>query len=304
MRVKQMISAIAVATITVAGLTGCTSTSQKVITISDAKAVSVTAKTPPAFTRVVALANGSAEIIAAMGLTSILIGRDIASTDKELSKVPIVTSGHQVVPEKIIALHPDLVIVDKSTGPLAALTTIKAAGIKVVQTPEAWTLNDIPAKVSRIADAIGETKSGEILNQALSDEIRASVTATKKRIAFLYLRGGNAIYLIGGKSSGADSLIKAIGSIDVGAQKLAQPFTAMTSEAILALNPEIILVMSKGLESVGGVKGLVELPGVAQTDAGKNGRVIAVDDSLLLSFGPRTPDLIQQLSRAVVKVSK
>ena len=78
----------------------------------------------------------------------------------------------------------------------------------------------------------------------------------------------------------------------------------MTSELIASLNPDVILVMSKGLKSVGGLKGLVELPGVAQTDAGKNKRVIAVDDSLLLSFGPRTPDLLSKLSAAMAKAMK
>jgi iron complex transport system substrate-binding protein len=62
--------------------------------------------------------------------------------------------------------------------------------------------------------------------------------------------------------------------------------------------------MSKGLESVGGVKGLVQLPGIAQTPAGKNSRVIDVDDSLLLSFGPRTPSLVAKLSQALAQVMK
>ena len=304
MRVRRLLSVTIVASITIATVTGCASSSVKVIEINEAKAITIKSIETPQFSRVIALANGSAEIIAALGLTSILIGRDIASTDKELSAIPIVTSGHQVIPEKVISLNPDLVIVDKSTGPSTALQSLKAAGISVVVTPEAWTLSDIQLKVTRVAQALGVAKSGTLLNKAMANTVNASAISTKKRIAFLYLRGGSAIYLIGGKSSGADSLISAIGSVDVGAQKLKQPFTAMTSEAILQLNPEIILVMTKGLQSVGGVKGLVELPGVAQTDAGKNSRVIAVDDSLLLSFGPRTPDLVQQLSRAVQQVSR
>ena len=304
MRVRRLLTVISVATITLATLTGCSTSPKKAFEISEAKAISIISSETPQFSRVIALANGSAEIIAAMGFTSILIGRDIASTDKELSKVPIVTSGHQVIPEKIISLRPDLVIIDKSTGPTTALQSLRDAGISVVVTPEAWSLNDIPLKVTRVAQALGVEKSGTQLNDAMANSLRTSALSTKKRIAFLYLRGGSAIYLIGGKSSGADSLISAIGSTDVGAEKLAQPFTAMTSEAILQLNPEIILVMTKGLQSVGGIKGLVELPGVAQTDAGKNNRVIAVDDSLLLSFGPRTPDLVKQLSRAVQEVSR
>jgi len=123
--------------------------------------------------------------------------------------------------------------------------------------------------------------------------------ASGTRIAFLYLRGSSAIYLIGGKGSGADSLISAIGAVDVGAGALANPFNSMTSESMVSLNPEVILVMTKGLASIGGVAGLVELPGVAQTEAGKKRRIVAVDDSLLLSFGPRTPDLLVQLQKAV-----
>jgi iron complex transport system substrate-binding protein len=78
----------------------------------------------------------------------------------------------------------------------------------------------------------------------------------------------------------------------------------MTSEAMISLNPEVLLVMTKGLESTGGVAGLIALPGIAQTDAGENKRVISVDDSLLLSFGPRTPDFLQQLQVAIDKVIK
>ena len=124
------------------------------------------------------------------------------------------------------------------------------------------------------------------------------------RIAFLYLRGGSAIYLIGGKGSGADSLISAVGAVDVGAAQLKNPFNALTSEEMIALNPQVILVMTKGLASTGGVSGLIALPGVAQTEAGKKKRIISVDDSLLLSFGPRTPDLLLQLQAAVEKVVK
>lgn len=292
--------AISVATITLALLTGCVSSAQSVEQISAAEAISINSTEQPTKQRVIALANGSAEIIASLGFTSILIGRDIASTEKELREVPIVTSGHQVVAEKIISLRPDLVIVDRSTGPTAALDVLKRSGITVVQTPEAWTLTDIAPKVNAIAEAIGAAQSGLKLNQALASSLaKFREQPSKARIIFLYLRGGSSIYLIGGKGSGADSLIEAIGADDLGAAKLATPYSAMTSELLVSLNPDVIMVMSKGLESVGGISGLVELPGIAQTAAGRNKAVIAVDDSLLLSFGARTPDLLLKLSRAV-----
>jgi len=118
----------------------------------------------------------------------------------------------------------------------------------------------------------------------------------------LYLRGGSAVYLIGGKGSGTDSLIAAIGGIDAGAEKFENPFTPMSAEAIATLNPDVFLVMSKGLESVGGVDGLIALPGIAQTQAGKNRAIVAVDDSLLLSFGPRSYSLLAALSQSIARV--
>ena len=307
MRKERSVITLGVLTITSAALllTGCSTAQSKAIEISSAQVTTVESSESPLAQKVVALANGAGEIISAMGFKSILIGRDIASTDADLRKVPIVTSGHQVIAEKIIALTPDLVIIDKSTGPQSALDALAVAGIRVVKTPEAWTLSELPAKVRAIADAIGAPASGSALSAAMNSSLSTLGTAERKsRVVFLYLRGGSSIYLIGGKGSGADSLITAIGAQDVGAATLANPFNAMTSELSASLNPDVILVMSKGLQSVGGLKGLVELPGIAQTDAGKNKRVIAVDDSLLLSFGPRTPDLLSKLSAAMAKAMK
>ena len=288
-------------------LTGCsTSQNLQIQTISenDVSKISIDSTANFSVSRVVVLANGVAEIINALNAKSILVGRDISSTEKDLKDIPIVTSGHQVLPEKVIELKPDLVIIDASTGPRAALDQIRTAGIKIVETPESWTLSDISKKVAVVASAIGAPVQGDLLNQAFNDELKTSTIATKSRIAFLYLRGTSSVYLIGGPGSGSDSLIEAIGATDVGAQSLPNPYNTMTAESLATLNPDVIIVMTKGLQSVGGISGLLKLPGVAQTQAGKNQAVIDVDDSLLLSYGPRTPSLVTALARAVEAVTK
>jgi iron complex transport system substrate-binding protein len=288
-------------------LTAC-GTSQEyksqTITEKDVSAISIDSSAEFSVSRVVVLANGVAEIMNALNAKSILVGRDISSTEEELKDIPIVTSGHQVLSEKVIALKPDLVMIDASTGPKSALDQIKSAGIKIVQTPESWTLADIPIKVAAVAAAIGSPQQGDQLNAAFTSQLKTSTIPSKPRIAFLYLRGTSSVYLIGGKGSGADSLISAIGATDVGAQSLPNPFNTMTAESLATLNPDVFIVMSKGLQSVGGISGLLKLPGVAQTQAGKNQAVIDVDDSLLLSFGPRTPALVQALADAVTAVTK
>ena len=290
----------------VALLSGCADNrpvSSYTISQDDVRSISLDAPTVFTAQRVIVLANGVAEIIQSLNGQSIMVGRDISSTEDSLSDIPIVTSGHQVLPEKVLALKPDLVIIDASTGPKAAIETIRKAGIPVVETPESWSLTDLPAKVRAVGKAVGAYAQAELLVQQMESSLKTSRVNNSPRVAFLYLRGTSAVYLIGGSGSGADSLLKAVGAVDVGAQNLDRPFNTLTAESLAALNPDLILVMSKGLESVGGVQGLLKLPGVAQTNAGKNAAVIDVDDSLLLSFGPRTPALVQALATALSKVA-
>ena len=290
----------------VALLSGCAQSpvaSTHTISQDDVRSISLTTKPQLTAARVVVLANGVAEIIQSLNAQSIIVGRDISSTADSLADIPIVTSGHQVLPEKVIALKPDLVLIDASTGPKASIETIKSAGITVIETPESWSLKDLPIKVRAVGRAIGAQDQAEELIQQLNDSLNASAVKNSPRVAFLYLRGTSSVYLIGGAGSGADSLLAAIGAIDVGAQTLDRPFNTLTAESLAELNPDVILVMSKGLQSVGGIDGLLKLPGVAQTRAGKKSAVIDVDDSLLLSFGPRTPSLVDALAKAISKVA-
>lgn len=251
--------------------------------------------------RIVSLANGAAEILNSLGLRNSIVGRDIASTTPELKAIPIVTSGHQVIAEKVISLKPSLVIIDASIGPKSAIDSIKKASIKVASIPEAWNLQDIQKKVLAIGKLVNENSQARNLNGLMQKATIQSKSnlGWQPKVVFLYLRGPSSIYLIGGPGSGADSLVGALGGVDVGAKTLKNPFNTLTSEALIGANPDVFLVMSKGLQSVGGVSGFLKLPGVAQTNAGKTKRILSVDDSLLLSFGPRTPALLTKMSEAL-----
>lgn len=300
------IRAVGVLCVALFTLTSCSSTPQSAIEITSAKSISLTDNSSEvaAFKRIIALANGSAEIIDAMGFKKLIVGRDIASTDESLKEIPVVSTGHQVVAEKIIALQPDLVIIDESVGPQEAIAAVRKAGIRVALINEIWNVGDITKKVDAIAQVIGLPQTGAKLSADIKSAIAlvGQELSDAPRIAFLYLRGASSIYLLGGKGSGADSMLSALGAVDVGASISNVPFAPFTAESFAVEDPEILLVMSKGLESVGGVEGLVALPGIAQTTAGKNHAVIAIDDSLLLSFGPRTPDLLLKIAEAIAKV--
>ena len=249
-------------------------------------------------TRIVSLATGVGETLAALGAGEQVVGRDETSDVPVISGAPVVTKAHAVSAERVLALDPDLVLVDASTSPTEALDQIRATGVRVVEVPEAWTLADIRPRTAAVAAAIGASPA-EADRVTAESTGRSFATSNGPKVAFLYLRGTAAVYLIGGKGSGADALIEAAGGIDVGAAAGLDPFVPLTPEAFATLQPDVVLVMTKGLESVGGVDGLVSLPGVAQTPAGANRRVIAVDDTLLLSFGPRTGRLVEALHAAI-----
>lgn len=243
--------------------------------------------------RVVAVGNGVAELIVAMGLKDLVVGRDIASEINELSAIPIVTNGHDLSAEKVLSHDPDILIVDPNTSPKSAIQQIQNVGVRVVEVPESFDLAGIAKKIELIAAALDERDRGSELSSALEKEW-GNLKKGSSRILFLYLRGGNGIFLVGGRGSGADSMIDAAGGVDLGSTLYKNPFTPINSEAILSLDPDHYLVMSAGLESVGGIEEFRKLPGIDPKIP-----VIAVDDSLLLSFGARTPDLIRKLNRAI-----
>jgi len=294
---------LAVALLSLVLLSGCTTSQGHVSDISETDIALPIVHTSenPTVSRVVAMANGSAEIIAALGYRSILVGRDVASSIPELSSVPIDNPGHTISVERVLSQKPDLVLIDANSSPQSSIDTLKKSGIRFITISNLFNLTDVGAKEQQVATAIGTPRAGQAL---VSQITQVSYPVSKIKVAFLYVRGTSSIYLIGGKGSGADSLLSTIGMRDVGAEKLPHPFNAMTAEELIAMQPDVLLLMTKGLQSVNGIDGLIQLPGIAQTPAGKNRAVVTVDDSLLLSFGPRSVALLPKLRTAIEKVAK
>ena len=248
--------------------------------------------------RIVSVATGVAEIINAMGVTEALVGRDLKSEAKALETIPVVTDVHALNAEKVLSLHPTLLIVDAQTTPTKTIDQIEQAGVQVIALPEVWSLTQVEDRVRQLGTALGLSDRAEQLLAAMDPQTELR-TVKYRKVAFLYLRGTSSIYLIGGKESGADSLLAAAGATDLGAEAGLAPFAPLTPETLVAMQPDVILVMTKGLESVGGVDGLVKLPGVKQTPAAKAKRVIAVDDGLLLAFDTRCLQLVDRLNEAL-----
>lgn len=246
------------------------------------------------------------EIVYGLGLGESVIGRDRAADFAEAKNATIVTpTGHDLNAEAITALNPSVVLTDTTIGPLEVQEQLRAVGIPVIFFDEARTLPGISHQITAVANALGVPAAGEELNSLVAQDMTAALAlapqdAAKARISFLYVRGTAGVYLMAGPGSGADDMIEAIGATDVGTEiGLKLPFTQLTSEALIEAAPDTILMMTGGLASVGGVDGLVKIQGIAQTPAGANKRIIDVADGSLLSFGPRTGQIIKSLATAV-----
>lgn len=256
--------------------------------------------------RVVALSlSGTlAEIVVDLGLGSHLVGRDVSSTFAQTRALPVVTQAHQLNAEAILDLDPSLVLTDASMGPTQALAALRSSGVTVVQVAEAWSLEQVYPRITAVAAALGVPQLGAALTARTRAQVASAVAKlppfpTPPRLAFLYLRGTVGVYLMAGRGSGADSLFRAIGAVDAGTEIGLEKFRPLTSEGLVRARPDVLVVMDKGLASVGGEDGLLEVAGVAQTPAGKHRRVVSIDDSSVLSFGPRTGQVVQELAEGV-----
>lgn len=257
--------------------------------------------------RVVPLTGSLNEIVFTLGLGEQVVARDITATFEQAADLPVVTRAHDVSAESVLSLKPTVVLADTTTGPAEAISQIRDAGIPLVVLDPPKELDDIGPRIEAVAGALGVAEAGMALVERTEQRIgkvRADVpdlpAADRPRVAFLYLRGSASVYLLGGRESGAGSLLEAAGALDAGKESgLRKDFTAITSEALAKAAPDAILVMAKGLKSVDGVDGLVKIPGVAETPAGMDRRVVSIDDGVLLNYGPRTDqvlaDLVDQL---------
>lgn len=254
------------------------------------------------------LSGTLAEIVFSLGLGDNVVGRDIATTFGAAADLPVVTKAHDLSAEGVLALDPTVVLADRSIGPPEALDQLRAAGVPVVLVPEAWSLDAVYPRIGAVAAALGVPDAGRALVERTRAQVRQALASVPPReqplrIAFLYLRGTAGVYLMGGRGSGADSLIEAIGGVDAGSEIGLEKFRPLTSEGLVLAAPDVIVLMDGGLESVGGPDGLLEVAGVAQTPAGQARRFVAMDDGALLSFGPRTGAVVSELARRVAAVA-
>ena len=253
----------------------------------------------PDTSRIVTLGGSVTETVYALGAGDHVVGVDASSVyPAAATEKPSVGYFRQLPAEGVLSLGPSLVLALEGTGPPTVLDQLRSAGVRVEAIPDAPTVEGTTRKIRQIAGLLGREAQGDALIRQMEAELaearalRQEATSTP-RVLFIYARGTGSMN-VAGRGTSAEAMIEL-----AGAENAITGFAGykpMTAEAVVSAAPDVLLLLTRGLESIGGIDGLLEQPGIALTPAGENRRVVAMDDLLLLGFGPRLGTAVKELT--------
>jgi iron complex transport system substrate-binding protein len=205
---------------------------------------------PPSQRRVIALIPSFVEDLCAIGATRQLVGVSSATSDVPCARgVPQVGTFSSVDTEKVVALHPDVVVAIPSQGRLVEL--VRRAGIKIV-TMRDDTFDDLFADIAQLGDLTGRRARADVLIASLrarTNALRARGRALKHRPSVFVALGTGPIWTVGPQSYIA-TLIGLAGGRDA-VEQLPSAYADYSAEALLRLQPDAIVSdPAVGLRSV------------------------------------------------------
>ena len=249
--------------------------------------------------RIVSVNGTLSEIISGLGLESQLVGVDITSTyPASLSKIPKVGHNRSISAEGIIALNPDVILyTDQSMLSPAVVKQLNSSGKKVVAFKHEYSKEGAVKLIREVGAYFNAKPQAEKMVKTLETDL-AKITrpATPKKLLFIYARGTGTL-MVSGTGTSLDKLFTLTGN-----KNAVQGFTEfkpLTAESLLAANPDVLVLFTSGLESVDGAEGLLKVPGIANTNAGRNKKIVSMDGQFLTGFGPRLGKAAIELAQKI-----
>ncbi|MEM9566205.1 MAG: ABC transporter substrate-binding protein, partial [Actinomycetota bacterium] len=275
------------------------------VTVTDTTGAEITVSSVD---RIIPLDGTVAEVVFALGLGDNVVATDLSATfPAEADALPEIGYQRALAAEPIAAFEPTVLLATDIAGPDGTLDDLRALGYPVVIVPNDATADGPGRKIRAVAAALGVPGRGEALASEVDQTIEAISVAGDgdggPRVAALYIRGTTA-QLVLGRDSATHWLIGAAGGVDIADELDIDETVPVTAEAILRVDPEVLLVPAAGLASVDGIDGLLAIEGLDRTSAGQAGRVLTYDDQLLLGNGPRVGDLLAELQAELAAVTR
>ena len=262
--------------------------------------------------RIVSVGGALTETVYVLGAQDDLVGVDTTSLYPEVARaLPSVGYARSLSAEGVLSLRPTLVVASEDAGPPVVLRQLEAARVPLVVLNGDHRFEGVLSRTQRLAELIGRADAGRIVAASMRQEWQT----TRERITRL-APAGQAVprvlfvlshamgqVRVAGRDTSADAMIRYAGGVNVfGGKDTDSGFTGykpLTPEAAIAAAPDVILGTDQGLTAAGGIDGLLRLPGLAQTPAGRHRRVVSLEALRLLGFGPRLPQATLALAEAL-----
>jgi iron complex transport system substrate-binding protein len=253
------------------------------------------------YSRLITIGGAVTETVFALGMEDNIIAVDDSSIyPPETESFESVGYLRFLSSEPILALNPTLIITTEDAGPPEVVRQLEQSGVTFLIVPAEDTIDGAAEKIMTIARALDKKTEG----QALVDDMLADIATAQEllstvesdpKVLFVYARGA-AILTVSGTGTGADEIISLARGVNAVTDY--EGYKPLTAEAVVAAAPDIILTTSLGVDSLGGIDEMMDLPGVALTPAGQNGRILYtnLDDLFLLGFTPRLGGAILELT--------
>lgn len=299
---SNFLRALFLAAICIFALNACrqaaNNTTANAINVTDADGKTVTIADN---SRVVSIGTATTETIYALGANDKLVAVDNPSREyiPESKDLPTVGGRTALNAEGILSLKPTLIILPSDSAPKEIFDQMRAANIAVLTLTPNYTAETVKQKINLIARALGVEEKGKNLSDKIDAEMADAAKLLEKKSStpkvMFVGKGPNApnATMAGAKTT-IDEMIKMAGGAN--AMTEFENFKPLTDEAVVAAQPDIILMTEHSFERSGGVDGVLKFPGIALTPAGKNRRIVPVSDMYFQGFGPGVGRAVRELA--------
>jgi iron complex transport system substrate-binding protein len=248
--------------------------------------------------RIVSTAPSITETLFAMGLGPRVVGvTTYCKYPPEVLKLPKIGTSLKPDVESIVALHPDLVIVEKNLNRLPEqLAQLHIRHIEF-ESRNLGTIYTGMREVGKAADAqAAADRLIRDMQSGFQDVRQRTSVLSKSTVAFLVGHAGNRLegLIAGGAHSYFSDLIDAAGGTNIFSDSSA-PYPNVSLEEILSRNPDVILELSG--ESREKQREVVRLWNTQPSlRAVASGRIYPVPPGPFLIPGPRAVEAVRMLA--------
>ena len=250
--------------------------------------------------RIVALTASNVEILYAIGAGDTLVGRgEYCDYPEECFALPVVNSGADTNIEQILALQPDVVIMDTMGQTVDQVEALESSGVKVIVTKEAG-IEGVYEAIELIAAVTGHAEDGEKVIQGMKDVFAGLEKVGEGKTIYFEVSPLQWGLWTAGAGTFMDEIAGLLGLTNAFAD--VDGWAAISEEQLLSRDPDYIVttLMYYG-EGPTPVEEIMGRDGWDGLKAIQNGQVFNADSNSITRPGPLLADAAQALYQFILE---